>query len=50
MQVGAVDQVVVAEHDSTHACFSQRERHRTAEAADADDERRLVLERVALRA
>jgi hypothetical protein len=49
MQIGAVDQVIVAQHDAAHAGLDQGERDRAAEAADADDERRPVLERVALR-
>ena len=40
---------IVAEYEPTDAGFDQSERHRTAEAADADDERRLGLERIALR-
>ena len=49
VQVGAVHQVVVAQQDTASAGFGQGERDRAAEAADADDERRLVLERAALR-
>jgi len=49
MQIRNIDQVVVTEHDASDAGFRQGERDRAAEAADADDERRPVLERVTLR-